>query len=324
MNGTLFATDSFESFQADVDKVKYRKTSGSSHTKQMEISYNQIIKIDAAEHDQNLKSQKHLKALLENNKGKFTTREGKEFDIFYSKEFTDSNIIVDFKLLPMFPEVNLDFSFGQQNQQSVLSHKNRVVFHYLKGKKQLKLEQKISDKKHRQIQKIKEANHSHELFNRKVFEEPCLESLFPKVFNPDLLKNNFQSPDIRYSSLGEFSMSTVFRQNSIFKEDLPNAFHFLADRKLMLMARGYFGFDSKCYNHGGKAVHANTHGHIEIKDNDAPHEVPQEIGVFSRKSDVLGFLKDNEQVYDSVLFMMKYLCKCFFFLCYVLSFCFCN
>jgi hypothetical protein len=281
------------------EKRAYKKSSDSS-------SINELEMININEFESNLSDSKHskqLRSFLEKNKSKFKTQQGENYSIHFSNKFTSSTILVDFKLVPTLPKVKLDFNLSSSFSYS----KNRkVLFHYLKGNQ---TPIKISKKKQKQINKIKEANHSHEVFNRKAYVEPCLQSLFPLFYVDNQINTKFDFLDTRYSILGFFKMSTIFKENKIFTQDIPNNFDILPNQNVVFVTRGYFGFDSKCYNHQGREVHHRSDGHIEIKDNYALDSVPSEIDVFSRKSDVLGFLKENEQIYDSLLMMLKYLCK---------------
>lgn len=301
----IWGTNSFESFEVDAARRKFKKVSGSSSADNTPVS--NVSALNAESSNKNTKKGIYLSHILSDNRSRFLKTTGSNFDIYFSNKFTESSIIVDFKLLPETPKVSLDFV--SPDNTSFSQHKR---FHYLKGKKQINREQHISQKKKKQIEKIKEANKTHEIFNRRVFDEPCFESLFPNLYADSTQGSRFQELDPRYSSLGQFDMSRVFQENKVFDGDLPKGFEFLSNRQLVLVTRGYFGFDSKCYNRHGHAVHVQGHGRIEIKDNRSPHEVPAEIAVFSRKSDVLGFLRENEQVYDSLLLMLKYLCGFFY------------
>ena len=301
---SFLGTDASDTRASEKERHHYRGQTGSSSKRPT----GNVTDLDIDGTQNEKKRSAHLEKLLQRERHKFEVQRGPNYSVYFSNQYPESSIVVDFKLLPIFPRVNLDFNLSTSRNTVSLLRRPPVLFHYLKGSR-VDSDQQSSAHKKRQVAKIKETNGHHEVFNRKVFEEPCLESLFPLVFRKDDLQDLFGRPDLRYSLLGRFGLSRVFQDNYVFSGDMPREFDLLPKRQLLLVGRGYFGYDSRCFNWRGEAVHAHAHGHIQIRDSHAHTQVPPEIKAFSRKSDVLGFLKDNEQVYNSLLFLLECLCR---------------
>ena len=273
---------------------------------------------------------------LSENISEFTKTEMNSISIFTSNKFPNAVIPVEIKLLPVLPPVSLDFHTSTPSRSffDIKSSQDKTIFHFIKrGHRKDEKSKDNTNKnntnnnnntpktdskstpskrqtKKRQIRQIREANKKHEIFFRKEYSEPCLDSLFPLVFSQNDEFQELSVSDTRYSLLGTFALKEFLKENLILEKD-PGSWQVegtdFDNRDLFLVSRGYLGFSKSCFNF--ELSSEIGHGGVRIKDNQDIKRVPMEINNFSRKSDVVGFLSDSQAMSNISLFSMKYLGK---------------
>ena len=313
---------------------KDKSESGSSETgKKSKENLDVWMNVAKARMDPN-RTAKSLKIgkFLWQNISKFTKTEMNSISIFTSNKFPNAVIPVEIKLLPVLPPVSLDFHTSTPSRSffDIKSSQDKTNFHFIKRSQRKENKQKSNKNKNqnpknntktdsksksskrqtkkRQIRQIRDANQKHEIFFRKEYAEPCLDSLFPLVFAQNDEFEELSQSDTRYSLLGTFGLKEFLKENLILDKD-PRSWQVegtdFDNRDLFLVSRGYLGFSKSCFNF--ELSSEIGHGGVRIKDNQDIKRVPMEINNFSRKSDVVGFLSDSQAMSNISLFSMKYL-----------------